>query len=686
MKQAKIHYGLPSAKEWGKRRKVAEMALPFTAALPLVAGVCGFPVPEALGAIPLGNLLYRQWATWNELKPPFKVTRSTDLVKGAFIDLGATESGDHMQIPFDKLSRHILLLGTTGSGKTTLIRKMLWSIMHLGGGATFVDGKSDTTDTYEVFVQLVEECGRSDDFFVLNFLSPGQSNSLNPLLYGDDDFCTELCAVFLPEASGDGAYWQQRGLALMRGLMSVLVWQRDTQGKLFSFWDLKRAITLDNMVELARQIEDGKIPKMDAHTGKPLGSRLVSYLEDLGPWKELLKPDPDPGLIDQVMKQHGFAVQQWSSALDLLGGTYSQIFNTHNPDIDMVDIISNSRILYVLLPSLGKSEATLKQMGKLILSVVKVALNELLGKETIGDSKEIHKRVKAKRPALCHMGIFDEYGSYAVEGFSTVLAQARSLGYSVCVSAQELGRLMKLQAEGEALVANTNIKLIMKIEDTRTADEVMKRAAKEWVMTPGSLRKQQGTLKTTEYADSYSVQEREKLQILDLVALKPGEVYCIYENTLTKFQVPYIQGKPVSYMGILKPVSLDGIEPEVVESPEQILAKERYTRQTKWRNMLDAVAAIKAAGRVYVPIFPDILEKLYELVGNYGVHIIFGVQAGDSKRKQTLLNKVNELKERYISISEPLVQQNGPILAVKSKLSEELMREGESIKNALKSL
>ncbi len=688
MKQAKVHYGLPSAKEWGKRRKMAELALPFTAAIPFLAGVCGFPVPEALAVLPVANLVYRQLASWSEHKPPFTVHRSKDLVKGAFIDLGTTEHGGNMQIPFDKLSRHILLLGTTGSGKTTLIRKMLWSIMHLGGGATFVDGKSDTTDTYEVFVQLVEECGRADDFFVLNFLSPGQSNSLNPLLYGDDDFCTELCAVFLPEASGDGAYWQQRGLALMRGLMSVLVWQRETMGKLFSFWDLKRAITLDNMVELARQIEDGKIPKMDAHTGKPLGNRLISYLEDLGPWKELLKPEPDPGLIDQVMKQHGFAVQQWSSALDLLGGTYSQIFNTHNPDIDMVDIISNSRILYVLLPSLGKSEATLKQMGKLILSVVKVALNELLGKETIGDAKAIHRRVKAKRPALCHMGIFDEYGSYAVEGFSTVLAQARSLGYSVCVSAQELGRLMKLQAEGEALVANTNIKFIMKIEDTRTSDEVQKRAAKEWVMTPGSLRKQYGTVKTTEYADSFSVQEREKLQILDLVALRPGEVYCIYENTLTKFQVPYVQGTPVSYMGVLKPVQLDRVVEVRAESPAAILAQRRRLAEIRRRNMLDAVEGIKATGRVHVPLFPDILEKLYELVGTAGVDIIFCVRLTRERgRKRVFIEKVNELRERYVeTIAEPLAEQNGPILSAESELSRTLVRDAESIDNALKAL
>lgn len=684
MKQAKIPYGLPTPEQWGKRRRLAELVFPLSAVAPLAGAAAGFPLPEVLAAAPMTTLAYRQWAKWNETPALFNLKQTGDAARDAFVDLGWIYSGGRLQIPFDILTRHILILGSTGSGKTTLIRKMLWSVMQAGGGSTFIDGKSDTTDTYEVFVQLVEECGRSEDFFVLNFLSPSESNSLNPLLYGDDDFCTELCAVFLPETSGDGAYWQQRGLALMRGLMAVLVWQRDEQGKLFSFWDLKRAMNLEAMVGFAREVEEGRIPRIDEKTGKPLGDRLVSYLEDLGPWRELLSQSPDPGLIDQVMKQHGFAVQQWSAALDLLGGAYSPIFSTHKPDIDMLDVITNSRILYVLLPSLGKSEATLKQMGKLILSVIKVALNELLGKSTIGDADKIRAQIKSRRPALPHMCILDEYGSYAVEGFSTVLAQARSLGYSVCVSAQELGRLMKNQAEGEALVANTNIKLIMKIEDARSAEEIQKRAAKEWVMTPGSIRKEFGTVKTTEYADSYAVQERERLKTLDLVALKPGEAFCIYEDKLVKFRVPFVKGVPVKHIGILKPVALsEAVQPETgtdadgnpfVLSPEQVR-----------RNLRDVTAAIRERGEILVPITPEILGGLYSKIGAFGIDVLFGLKPLD-EIPPFWQAKFTEAEQVYLSLGEQMARKHGERISRESEMARAVIRDAREIGKILEAV
>ncbi|MBX6423395.1 type IV secretory system conjugative DNA transfer family protein [Thermosulfurimonas sp. F29] len=603
LKPERTHLGTTRPEEWRARRRTAELLLPLAALIPALAGIA-LRTPE-LGLLPFAGLLgYASYARKREPRPLFTVERKKNdprypLGLVPFVHLGRTAEGWDLIIPFDKLTRHFLILGTTGAGKTTLIRKLLYSVMHVGGGATFVDGKSDTKDTFEVFCQLVEECDRRDDFLVLNFLDPRQSNTFNPLLRGDADALTEICANFLPEVSGDGQYWQQRGLVLMRSVLTILVWLRDhdDRGRYkplyrpFTFWDVKEALSLRNVLRFADMVRNNIIPEKDEF-GVPVGQRLISYLDQLGPWEKLLDQmkkqaggadsqemdDADVSLeTEQVVKQHGFAAQQWDAALDLLGGTYGAITATRNPDIDMLDVIKNSRILYVLLPSLGKSEATLQQMGKMILAVIKIALNELLGKTVVGEAKEIERQVRRVRPLLPHVCILDEYGSYAVKGFSTVLAQARSLNYAVGISAQELGRLMRDQAEGEALVANTNIKIFMKIEDKKTAEIAIERSGKEWKLVPGSVRREQGFLGLArdEVPESWSVQERDRLRILDLTALGPGQAYLIYEDRLVPFRVPFMEGRKVKSLGLLKPVKVlplpenreDNTEPSASEAP-----------------------------------------------------------------------------------------------------------------------
>jgi type IV secretory pathway VirB4 component len=66
------------------------------------------------------------------------------------IFLGKDEYGIPVQLPVSEITRHGMLLGTTGSGKTTAIRSIADSVMRMGGGFCFIDGKSDVTDTYEV--------------------------------------------------------------------------------------------------------------------------------------------------------------------------------------------------------------------------------------------------------------------------------------------------------------------------------------------------------------------------------------------------------------------------------------------------------------------------------------------------------------------------------------------------------
>jgi hypothetical protein len=127
--------------------------------------------------------------------------------------------------------RHGLIVGTTGSGKTVLIRCLLSQILGSGGGTMIVDGKADQA-TYEDFYNTVVAFNREDDFYMLNLSEPSESNTMNPLKSGNIDDIAELLSNMLSTEGGGDTYWVERGQILMKSLLSLLVPLRD-QGKLF---------------------------------------------------------------------------------------------------------------------------------------------------------------------------------------------------------------------------------------------------------------------------------------------------------------------------------------------------------------------------------------------------------------------------------------------------------------------
>ncbi|MBP1750932.1 MAG: IcmO, partial [Deltaproteobacteria bacterium] len=316
------------------------------------------------------------------------------------IFLGKDEYGIPILLPISEITRHGMLIGTTGSGKTTAIRSIADSIMRLGGGFCFIDGKSDVTDTYEVLYEIVEDCDRLEDLLVLNFLNPSQSHTFNFMTYGDADFLAEIMMGFLKQAEGDQVYWQDRGKILMKAVLTQLVYRRDSPDIFGDYVltpsEVRNHLSFDSVLALEA---DERYPLYD--NGMPVKARLRALLGDLPGWEEYRnkgqggRMSPAAG---EVLRQYGFFVQQWGVPLDLLAGTFNRIFDTDAPEIDMVDVVSNSRILVVLLPSLSYSLSTLQALGRLTLNAFKIALTTALGTKVEGDYEEIRREVKRRRP------------------------------------------------------------------------------------------------------------------------------------------------------------------------------------------------------------------------------------------------------------------------------------------------
>jgi type IV secretory pathway TraG/TraD family ATPase VirD4 len=203
--------------------------------------------------------------------------------------------------------------------------------------------------------------------------------------------------------------------------------------------------------------------------------------------------------------------------------------------------------MYVLLPSLEKSTKSLEGIGKLVLSAVKQAAAAMLGGLTQGDNDAQMKREeRTKRAKPPFFVIPDEYGSYAIKGFSDVLAQARSLGVGVMISIQEKASLEKAgKEEAERILGNTRFKIALNIEDLETKKYMVEQAAKVHAFVKSSEHEDKFQvydqyLKTEE---QYSLQEVEVISLRELGEFGPGEGIFLFYSKLRRFLTPYYEPK-----------------------------------------------------------------------------------------------------------------------------------------------
>lgn len=484
---------------------------------------------------------------------------------------------------------HMFVIGTTGSGKTTFLVNILEQVLQLGGGSMAVDGKGDQS-VYEAFYNTAIDCGREDDFFVINYNVPEESNTMNPLLKGSADEISDIIGNMLDQ-SGDNAFWAGRALAMMKGLLSVLIPLKNA-GLLFTpdgekveiltFSLLQEWISANNLkklyytIKVSNQIaqniyqpfknsSDEEFPekileylhgvhgleeeqddddKYQYMVDKPFKlqftqeeqdnfqklsylrneqnlsginlARLQSYMESV----YISTIDEFEKITEGSSKQHGNSFLMWNESLDLIGGRFGKIFDTKFPEIDMQDVVSNGRILYILLPSLKVDPRTLSILGKIILGFFKQSISVLLGDKISGSIEERYRSF-AIRPRIPFWAVMDEYGAYAVEGFDNVLAQARSLKVSVSILVQEMASLKKAnELEAQRLLGNTGLKIILKLEEQNSIEDAIKFVGEE---EQAFVR----TSKVDEYIDerSIAVEKRNILTTQMLQKMDVGHAY-----------------------------------------------------------------------------------------------------------------------------------------------------------------
>jgi len=472
------------------------------------------------------------------------------------------KTGEELWFNNDDMRTHVLIFGSTGSGKTEALASLAFNALVQGSGFLYVDGKGDNSLFAKIF-SMTRSMGREDDLLLINFMTGARdivgpqekrlSNTMNPFCNGSSSMLSQLVISLMDSGSGgsDGDMWKGRAMVFVEALMKVLVYMRD-QGKILLdantirlYFDLPRleVMAIDRMF-----IRDNQEPVSLADAPAVILEPIQNYLNTL-PGFDRSKKGKQSG---QVYEQHGFITMQLTRVFGSLADTYGHIIRTNLAEVDLKDVVLNRRILVVLLPALEKSPDELSSLGKVIIASLKAMMAAGLGDTVEGSYREIisRKPTNAPTPYMC---ILDEYGYYAVKGFAVVPAQARSLGFSVIFAGQDLPAFQKASKEEAASIgANTNIKICMKLEDPlETWDFFQKTAGESWVTKVDSFQTQAGSLLNS-YMDSRSAssEKRARVDLLDLKEQTPGEAHIFFKSKIVRARMFFANPLPVEKIRI----------------------------------------------------------------------------------------------------------------------------------------
>ena len=492
---------------------------------------------------------------YNDLEPgTFKPRKA----RGIYYFGNELKTQDELWFSNEDMRTHVLIFGSTGSGKTEALISLAFNALIQASGFIYVDGKGDNSLYAKIF-SMCRQMGREDDVLLINFMTGARdifdreerrlSNTLNPFAHGSSSMLSQLVVSLMDSGTSgnsDSDMWKGRAITFVEALMKILVYMRDTGHLLLDANAVRNYFALSRLESIVLDrvfIRDNLDPVDISSAPDATIDPIKNYLINL-PGYDMNRKGKQ---VSQVLEQHGFITMQLTRVFGSLADVYGHIIRTNLPEVDMKDVVLNRRILVVLLPALEKSPDELSNLGKIIVASLRAMMAAGLGENVEGTYRDVilRKPTNAATPFLC---ILDEYGYYAVKGFAVVPAQARSLGFSTVFAGQDLPAFQKASKEEAASIgANTNIKICMKLEDpVETWDFFNKTAGESFVTKVDSFQTRPDTLTNT-YADARSASS-EKRQRIDLADLKDqglGEAHLFFKSTIVRMRFFYAAPKPV---------------------------------------------------------------------------------------------------------------------------------------------
>lgn len=376
------------------------------------------------------------------------------------------ESGKPLWIDEEDLCSHGCVFAKTGVGKTLWLESLIFQQMARGraSGCTFIDAKRDSgTLAHIILMALVT--GRIEDLIVVD---PFESmHCYNFVLTNQraDVKSRKVLRAGLPPTSDQSSTKHYDRLAA--DSIARMVRAMESFGLAWSMRDIAVALSAFNIAYPHLRNMLHKIGARQAMV--ELGHLASSYRTAKGVLDTARITDNLRGIASEL---HAIA-----------GSDSGKIFCTTYTDLVLTDAILRGKIIYFMLPRLEEAEGAAR-MVKVFREDLEVSIGEIT-------SSRIHN---LEDP---HLVVIDEGSSTFGPTWANLFELARKGRFALLFGAQSTGGLTDSaiglsEAFYERVMANVNLKVMMRIGDNRTATDMT-----EWIGKVATTKKSIGAGVTT---------------------------------------------------------------------------------------------------------------------------------------------------------------------------------------------
>ena len=356
------------------------------------------------------------------------------------------DTGAPVYIDDEHLMRHVFILGQSGVGKTVAASLLMFQQIQRGGGLLFIDGKIDASNQEQIYHYCCY-AGRQHDFLVINPDDPANSNTYNPVLFGDADEKADGILQLIPstEANPGADFYKQEAKQALTTLIRAL----QTAKLAYNVIDLTVLLMNGNaLLELENKLA----------MAAPGSAELKEFTLFLDKFRLTATKDNPGGGVD--MKKLKDVFGGIGGRLYSFGtGKFGQIMNTYDPDVRLFDAIRENKVVYVALPTMGK-DTTARNFGRVVIADLRTSISWLM-------KLPVHERPWPPFMAFC-----DEAGSYVNDAWSRIPEQSRAAHVFFVPAAQTCANFQAISDElYEMVIGNAWTKLIFKIGTQASALE-----------------------------------------------------------------------------------------------------------------------------------------------------------------------------------------------------------------------